>query len=417
MRGDVLEMTRRRLLLGAGVGAASLAFPFGRGKAAGNGIKIGVLTDMAGPFREISGPDSVAATKLAAAEFMAANPSIPVEVIVADHQNKVDLAVSIVRGWYDNDGVDMINDFPNSAIALGAIGITADKNKVAIASSGGTALITGEKCNANTVHWTQDSWNVAHTAAAEIVKSGGKSWYVIAPNLAYGKSFTSDLGKFVADAGGSVTGSQFYPFPETTDFSSFILQAQSSGAQVVCFGYGGQDMVNFMKQAKEFGLNKTARLAGPAALLNDIIQMGLDLGQGLLVSSNFYWDLNDGSRAFTQRFKPTITPGSFPNVNHASCYAGTLHYLKAVKELGLEKAKASGRDTVDMMKKMPTEDDCFGKGSIRIDGRKLQPSYLLQVKAPAESKGPGDVCKLVATTSAESAFRPLSEGGCPLVKT
>jgi branched-chain amino acid transport system substrate-binding protein len=407
-------MTRRDLIAGGTtVLATSLTVPV---RAQTPTIKIGVLTDMSGPSRDVTGSTSVAAAKQAAAEFMAANPSIPVEVVFADHQNKPDVGVTILRGWFDHDGVDVVADLPNSAVALAASSVAAEKNKVCIVCSGGSSLLTGERCNANTVHWTQDSWNVAHTAAAEIVKTAGKTWFIVSPNFAYGQALTADLSRFVQAEGGSVLGTAFYPFPDTKDFASFILQAQSSRARVVCFAYGGEDIVNFIKQAKEFGLGQSERLAAPAANLTDVMGMGLDLGQGLLLAEGFYWDLNPRSRAWYDRIKVQLPKGIFPNVNQASTYAGPFHYLKAVKELGVQQAKASGREAVKMMKSLPTDDDCFGPGSIRVDGRKLQPSYLFEVKAPADSTHSGDVYKLVATTPAELGFRPLADGGCAFAK-
>ena len=409
-----MVVTRREVMAG---GAAVLATAgTGPVRAQAPSIKIGVLTDMSGPSRDVTGPTSVAAARQAVAEFTAANPSIQVEVVSADHQNKTDVGVTILRGWFDHDGVDVVADLPNSAVALAASGVAAEKDKVCIVCSGGSSLLTGERCNANTVHWTQDSWNVAHTAAAEIAKTAGKTWFIVSPNFAYGQSLTADLSRFVQGEGGTVVGTVFYPFPETKDFAPFILQAQSSQARVVCFAYGGEDIVNFIKQAREFGLGKSARLAAPAANLTDVMGMGLGLGQGLLLAEAFYWDLNSRSRAWYDRIKVQLPAGVFPNVNQASSYAGPLHYLKAVKELGVERAKASGREVVKMMKSLPTDDDCFGPGSIRVDGRKLQPSYLFEVKAPADSTHAGDVYKLVATTPAELGFRPLSEGGCAFAK-
>ena len=404
----------RRTALGA-TAATTLAAGGRRARAADRVIRIGVLTDLSGPYSSISGPDGVACTRQAAAEFMAANPSIQVEVIAGDHQNKPDIGVGILRGWFDQGGVDMVTDLTNSAVALAANNIAAEKNKACIVTVGGTSTLTGPACTPNLVHWTYDSWNLAHSTTTALVKTGGNAWYLVAPDYAYGKSLVADATKFIEQSGGTVKGTSFYPFPETTDFSAYVVRAQSSGANVVAFAAGGTDLVNFVKQSHEFGLTRTVRLAAMTGFITDIIGVGAQSAQGMMMTENFYWDLNDRTRAWAARIKPRLPPSVIPNSLDAGDYAGPLHYLKAVKELGVEQAKASGRDTIAMMKKLPTDDDCFGQGMIRADGRKIHPSYLFQVKKPAEVRSFGDLYRLVYTTPADEAFRPMAEGGCPLV--
>jgi branched-chain amino acid transport system substrate-binding protein len=407
-----MQLTRRVIL---GTGAATLAAGRARGQAAP--IRIGLLSDFSGPFRDINGPTSVACLAQAVAEFTAANPDIKVETISADHQNKPDVAVSILRSWFDQQGVDMVLNVTNSAVALAATTVITEKDKVCINTSAGSSVLTGASCSRNLIHWTYDTWNLSHSSTTQVIKLGGKTWFFVTPNYAYGKALQADATKFIEAAGGKVLGAAVFPFPETTDFSSFIVQAAGSNADVVVFAIGGTDEVNFIKQAQEFGLTKKARVVGMTGFITDVISMGLAVAQGLLITENFYWDFNDRTRAFYNRVKPRLPSGVLPNMLQAGDYAGTLHYLKTVKAIGPARAKGSGRDVVDAMKRIPTDDDCFGPGSIREDGRKLHPAYLWQVKSPAESSGPGDVYKLVGTTPIDQAFRPLSEGGCPFVHT
>jgi branched-chain amino acid transport system substrate-binding protein len=408
-----MKLTRRAALGATAVAAISAPI---RRAAAQEVIRVGVLTDLSGPYRDISGPDAVGAARQAAAEFMAANPGIQVEVLGGDHHNKADVGVSILRDWYDNGGVDMVTDLTNSAVALACSNISTEKNKVCVVTAGGSSTLTGTACTPNLVHWTYDSWNLAHSTSTAVLRTGKNAWYFVAPDYAYGKSLVADATKFIEQGNGKVLGSSFYPFPETTDFSAFAVRAQSSGANAICFGAGGTDLVNFMKQSHEFGLQKTATLAAMTGFITDVIGMGLPIAQGMVITENFYWDLNDRTRSWTSRVKPRLGANVVPNMLIAGAYAGTLHYLKAVKELGVAQAKVSGRDTVAMMKKLPTDDDCFGAGSIRADGRKLQPAYLFQVKTPDESRSRSDVYRLLFTTPAIEAYRPLEDGGCRLIK-
>ena len=346
----------------------------------------------------------------------AASKGLTVEVLSADHQNKADVGVAVARQWFDRDGVDMILDVPNSAVALAVSGVAREKNKVMIASSSATTALTGEQCSPNTIHWTFDTYMLSHSTGGALVRAGGNSWYLLGADFAFGHALADATAEVVKQAGGRVVGSAFYPSPGTTDFSSQLLQAQSSGAKVLGFCNAGAETVNCIKQSREFGLTQSMRLAALLMYVTDVHALGLDVAQGLALTETFYWDMNDRTRAFTARVLPK-TPTNYPNMDHAGCYAGALHYLKAVADLGPAEARKSGVAVVERMKAMPTDDDCFGPGTIRADGRKLHPAFLFEAKKPGESKGPWDLLRLVATTPADAAFRPLAEGKCPLVRS
>jgi len=410
-----MNMTRRDFV-GAGL-AVTLAPRLARAQS-DNTIRIGVITDMSGIYRDVSGPTTVACAQQAAAEFMQANPSIKVEILVADHQNKADVGLAIIRKWFDQDGVDVIENVGNSSIALGTKYLIEDKNKAALITTAGSSDLTGKSCSANLVHWAWDSWCLAHSTATSLVRTGGSKWFFITADYAFGHAAEADAAKFVKAAGGTVLGSVRYPFGSTSDFSSFLLQAQSSGANVIAFANSGDELINCLKQAQEFGLDREGtRMAALVGYVTDVIGMGLSTAKGLSLTETFYWDLNDRTRAFMNRVKPRLAANVYPNMSQAGDYASVLHYLKAVKELGVERAKRNGREVVELMKKMPTDDDCFGQGSIRADGRKIHPAYLFEVKKPEESKSAGDVYKLVSTLRAAEAFRPLEEGNCALVRS
>ena len=401
----------RRTLLGA---ASAAAFsPALRARAQQPALKIGVLTDLSGPYQDTTGRTSVVCAQQAVQDF-AGSRGLAVEVISADHQNKADIGAGIARQWFDRDGVDLILDVPNSAVALAVNGVAREKNKVFIASGSATTSLTGDQCSPNTVQWTYDTYMLAHSTGGALVKAGGTSWFFVGADYTFGHSLAQDTGAVVTAAGGKVEGSAFYPSPGTTDFSSLLLQAQASGAKVVGFANSGAETINCIKQAVEFGLTPAVRLAALLMYVTDVHALGLDAAQGLSLTETYYWDLNDRTRAFAQRVLPK-TPRNMPNMVHAGCYAGALHWMKAAADLGAGQAKASGAAAVERMKAMPTDDDCFGAGSIRADGRTLHPAYLFEAKKPSESKGPWDVMRLVATTPADQAFRPLSEGGCSLV--
>jgi branched-chain amino acid transport system substrate-binding protein len=404
----------RRHILAAGASLPVLA-PFGRARAQGASLKIGVLNDQSGPYTNTGGITSVICARQAIEDFGAAGKGLNVEVIAADHQNKPDLAVSIVRQWIDRDGVDMILDVPTSSVALAVQGVTREKNKIFLASGPATVQLTGEQCSPSFVHWTYDTYMLAKSTGGAMVKAGGDSWYFLTADYAFGKQLQSDTSDLVKASGGKVMGASAYPFPGTTDFSSFLLQAQSSGAKVLGLANAGADTVNSIKQAAEFGLNKSMKLAALLMFITDVHALGLDISQGLNLTESFYWDLNDGTRRFTNKIKAK-SPNNWPNMIHAGCYSAVLHYLKAASEMGAAEAKKSGAATVAQMKKMPVEDDCFGKTTIREDGRNLTPAFLFEVKKPSESKGPWDYFKQVAATSGEQVYRPLSAGHCPFIK-
>ena len=345
----------------------------------------------------------------------AASRGLAVEVISADHQNKADVGVAVARQWFDRDGVDIIVEVANSAVALAVANVAKDKNKVYINSGAATSDLTAANCNANTIHWAYDTYMLAKSTGAAMVKAGGDSWYFITADYAFGQALQRDVTGFVTEAGGKVVGSVKYPFPGTTDFSSLLLGAQASGAKVLGMANAGADTVHTIKQAQEFGITGKMKLAGLLVFLSDVHAMGLQTAQGLILTNSFYWDMNDRTRAFAERLKPR-NPTQRPTMVQAGTYASTLHYLKAAHAMGIAQAKKDGAATVANLKAMPTEDDCFGAGTIRMDGRKIHPSYLWEVKKPSESKGPYDYYKPIASTPADQAFRPLDKGGCSLVK-
>ena len=403
----------RRSLLAAGAGLAAL--PARSRAQQGPVIRLGVLSDFSGPYRDWSGPTTLACVNQAVAEATAAYPGLRVEVLQADHQNKTDVGANTVRQWFDQRDVDAVVDCNNSAVGLAVSGVAREKNKVFLASGASTAALTGAQCSPNTVQWTYDTYMLAKATSQAMVKAGGESWFFITADYAFGHQIERDATGFITAAGGKVLGTARYPFPQTTDFSALLLQAQASGAKVLGLANAGTDTVNSVKQAQEFGLQKRGmKIALMLAYLTDIHTMGLPVAQGLVLTESFYWDLNDRTRAFWGRMKGKT--GAFcPNQMNAGGYSATLHYLKTVAQMGMAEAKASGRDTMARMKAMPTDDDCFGPGTIRADGRKMHPAYLFQVKTPEASKGAFDYYTLLSTTPPEQAFRPLAEGGCPLV--
>jgi branched-chain amino acid transport system substrate-binding protein len=400
----------RRAALAAG--AFMLAMPAMAAAQEQKPIKIGVLTDMSSLYADVTGKGSVVATQMAVEDFNAAGKPLKVEVIAADHQNKADVAAGIARKWFDTEGVDMIVDVPNSAVALAVATIAREKNKVMIASGPSSSDLTGKACSPNTIHWTYDTYALATGAATAVVQSGGKSWFTLTADYAFGHAMEQDVKNVVSRTGGKVIGGVRAPL-NTQDFSSFLLQAQASGAQVVGLINAGGDTINSIKQAVEFGIPQAGqRLVATVLYVTDVHSLGLKVAQGLQFTESFYWDLNEGTRAWTKRFAP-LNDGRYPSALHAGAYASTLHYLKAVSAVG---GATDGVAVVDKMKALPTDDPLFGKGSIRIDGRKIHPMFLFQVKTPAESKYPWDYYTVVKSIPPEQVWRPLSEGGCPLVK-
>jgi branched-chain amino acid transport system substrate-binding protein len=375
-------------------------------------VKIGVLNDMSSLYADVGGPGSVAAAKLAVADFDPAAHGMKVEIVSGDHQNKPDIGVGLAGTWFDRDGVDMIIDVPNSGVALAISELARVKNKVFIGSGPATSDLTGAKCNGNTVHWTYDTWNLAHGTGGAMVKTGGDTWFFLTSDYAFGHALERDTSAVVEANGGKVLGKVRHPL-NTSDFSSFLLQAQASKAKVIGLANAGGDTINSVKQAGEFGITQGGQsLAGLLVFASDVAALGLQTAQGLVLTETWYWDLNDASRAWTKRWQ-VERPGKWPTMSQAGVYSGVLHYLKAVAAL---KADGDGQSVVAKMKEMPTDDPLFGKGVVRADGRKIHPAYLFEVKKPAESKYPGDFYKIRATIPPEEAFRPLKDGGCPLVQ-
>jgi branched-chain amino acid transport system substrate-binding protein len=406
-----MTLPRRTLMT-----AAPAALIAGRARAQKRVLRIGVMNDQSGVYRDDTGPTGVICAMQAVQDFTSSLKGIEVEVLSADHQNKADVGASIAREWFDRGGVDAIVDVPTSSVALAVSTVCREKNKVFLNSGAASTDLTGAQCSPNTVHWTYDTYMLAKSTGGATVRSGGDTWFFVTANYVFGQQLQRDTARFVVEAGGKVLGSSTYPFPETSDFSAQLLEAQSSGAKVLGLCNSGADTINCIKQAHEFGLTKTMRVAAMLMYNSNVHALGQEMAQGLTMTESFYWNLNDRTRAFMDRIK-SKTPNQWPNMVQAGDYASVLHYLKAVADMGLAPAQADGRAVVARMKAMPTDDDCFGKGTIREDGRKLHPSYLLQAKTPAESTGPWDGLKVIATTPADQAFRPLSEGKCSFVKS
>jgi branched-chain amino acid transport system substrate-binding protein len=374
-------------------------------------VKIGVLTDMSSLYADDNGAGSVAAVKMAIEDFNPAAHNMKVDIVSADHQNKPDIGSNIARQWFDVDGVDAIVDVPNSGVALAVSEVAREKNKVLLVSGAAISDLTGPKCSPNTVHWTYDTWMLAHSTAGALAKSGGDTWYFLTADYAFGHALERDATAVVLSSGGKVLGSVSHPL-NNQDFSSFLLQAQASKAKIIGLANAGGDTINAIKQGSEFGI--TAGGQHFAALLfyvGDVEALGLKVAQGLVLTETFYWDMNDSTRAWSKRWQAQ-RPGKFPNMNQAGDYAAVLHYLKAVAAL---KSTADGKSEVAKMKEIPTDDPVFGKGLIRADGRKIHPAYLFEVKSPAESKYPGDDYKLRTTIPADEAFRPMKDDNCPLL--
>ena len=374
-------------------------------------VRIGVLNDMSSVYADFQGPGSVLAAQMAVEDF-AKTSKRKVEVLSADHQNKPDVGSAIARRWIDTEGVDVLVDLPNSAVALAVSDIATEKNKVAIGSGAGTAALTGAKCSPNFVHWTYDTWANGHALARGVLDAGSKSWFFVTADYAFGHDLEKQASDEVTRSGGTIRGSVRHPLG-TPDFSSFILQAQASKADVVAFANAGGDTVNAIKQAADFDVGANQKIVALIFDLQGVPALGLKTAQGLLALNGWYWDMNDQTRAWSKRYQERHPKKMMPNHMQAGVYSAVLHYLKAVDKVG---SSADGRVVVAAMKSMPTDDPVFGKGTIREDGRHMHPMYLLQVKSPAESKSEWDVFKIAATIPAEKAFRPLAEGGCPLVK-
>ncbi|HEX3992292.1 MAG TPA: ABC transporter substrate-binding protein [Acetobacteraceae bacterium] len=402
----------RRAAIGTGLAATTLTR---RARAARPPIRIGVLTDMAGVYAANTGPGSVVGAQLAVEDFLKTNPDFPVDVVSADLQLKPDVAMAISGQWLDTGGVDLITDVPLSSAAFAIGDLVKQKNKVAIFTGGASADITGAHCGPNHLHWVYDTWSMPHGVVDATVKEGGDTWFFITADYAFGHSLEKDAASFVTAAKGKVLGEALAPFPGTTDFSSFLVQAKTSGAKVLGLANGGGDTVNCIKQASEFGLMKGGmKVAGLIFLIHDVHGVGLASAQGVMLTEPFYWNMNDGTRAFAKRFAVKM-PGNVPGSVHAGQYSAVTHYLKAVTKVGYDKAKANGLAVVDAMKAMPTKDPLFGDGQVRKDGRVIHKLYLFEVKSPEQSKEPWDYYNLKRTVPESEAFRPINLGGCSLV--
>ncbi len=394
----------RRGLVGSAVAMSSLPIIRARAQSKPT-ISVGVLTDLSGTYRDNTGPTSVACVQQAIAETAKLSPAFEVAFRSADHQNKPDVAASIARQWFD-EGVDAIIDVPTSSVALAVSQIAREKDKIMLNASAAAMEVTSNQCSPNTIVWSFDTYEKAHSTGGALVKQGKNIWTFVTADYVFGHSLQEQTADVVKSMGGQVKGDIRYPFPDTTDFSGFLQQAAASGAQVLGLANAGLDTVNCVKQANEFGLNKQMTIAPLIMFLQDVHSIGLATAQGLITSETFYWNMNDRTRAFTKRVLPHVG-NNYPSQAHASAYAITLHYMKTVHAMGAAKAKVSGGATVAHMKALPTEDDAFGKGSIRADGRGVFPSYLLQVKTPAESTGEWDLYKVLSTTPASEVLHPL----------
>ena len=398
-------MDRRQFVLGA----ASLPLLSASLRAQTKLLKIGVMNDLSSVYADFQGIGSKVAADLAVADY-AKSLGVPVEVIIADHQNKPDIGSVIARKWFDNEGVDVVMDLPNSGVALAVLAVANEKNKTVIGSGAGSAVLTGPQCSKNFVHWTYDTYALGYGLGQAITKEGGKTWFILTADYTFGKDLEQNCTDAVTANGGKVLGIVRHPI-NTADFSSFLLQAQSSGADVVAFANAGGDTSQSLKQAAEFGLGQ--RLAALVFDLQHVPPLGLEAAQGVKTIQAFYWDANDATRDFAKRFSAAHPKGEYPNHMHAGMYSATAHLIKAVAQA---KNAADGAKVVETMKALPTDDPVFGKGQIRADGRHIHPMYLYETKKPAESKGKWDVFKLVSTLAPNDVWRPLDKGGCPLVK-
>ncbi len=391
--------------------AGALACGTAYAQTADDVTKIGVLNDMSGLYSDITGPGSVVAAKMAVEDFGAAQKGMKVEIVSADHQNKPDVGTNIARTWIDVDKVDVIVDVPTSSVALAISEVVREKNKVFLVSGAAASDLTGAKCSPNTIHWTYDTWALANGTGKALVKTGGDSWFFLTADYAFGHALERDTAATVEASGGKVLGKIRHPL-NTSDFSSYLLQAQSSKSKVIGLANAGGDTINSIKQGAEFGIVKAGQnFAGLLVFISDVHALGLATAQGLVLTESWYWDMNDANREFAKKFAPA-NKGKYPTMVQAGVYSAVTHYLKSVEAL---KNDEDGKAVVAKMKQTPTDDKLFGKGTIRADGRKIHDMYLFEVKKPEESKYPWDYYKVRATIPAAEAFRPLKDGGCPLV--
>jgi branched-chain amino acid transport system substrate-binding protein len=394
----------------AASGSAAAA-PAPAAAAGGGKVVIGVLTDLSGLYSDLAGKGSIAAAELAVQDFGGSVAGMPIEIVSADHQNKPDIGSGVAREWYDTGGVDLIVDVPTSSVALAVSDVTRDKNKVFLASGAGSSDLTGKACSPNTIHWAYDTWALANATGREIVKNGGDTWFFLTADYTFGAALERDVTKVVEASGGKVLGDIKHPL-NASDFSSFLLQAQSSKAKIIGLANAGGDTIKSIKQAAEFGIvAKGQKMAGLLVFISDVKALGLATAQGLILSTSFYWDRDDATRAWSKKFAAK-RDGRMPTMVQAGVYSSVMHYLKAVAEL---KSAKDGKAVVAKMEAMPTEDPLFGKGTIDGNGRKRHPMYVYEVKAPAESKGDWDFYKLIREVPADQAFRAPADSGCSLL--
>jgi len=391
--------------------AAALSPPAASADYRGGTVRIGVLNDQSGLYSDIAGTGSTWIARKAVEDFGASAKGMKVEIISGDHLNKPDVGMNIARRWFDLEGVDAIADVPTSSVALAINELTRDKNKVFLAVGPATSDLTGKACTPNTVHWIYDTWALANGTGNAIVKRGGDTWFFLTADYAFGHALERDTEAVVVKSGGKVLGKVRHPFPGT-DFSSFLLQAKASKAKVIGLANAGGDTINSIKQASEFGITAGGQtLAGLLIFVTDIHSLGLKIAQGLIFTDPWYWDQNDTNRAIAREYFAAL--GRMPGYTVVGVYSTVIHYLRAVEALG---SHADGKAVIAKMKELPTDDKLMGKGSVRVDGRKIHPMYLFEVKRPEESKEPWDYYKQLATIPAEEAWRPLEQGECPLVK-
>lgn len=375
-------------------------------------LKIAVLNDQSSVYADFQGIGSVIAAQMAVEDYGGKVAGRPIEVLSADHQMKADVGANIARRWIDLDNVQLILDLPNSSVALAVNEIVREKNKVLIGSGAGTSLLTGAKCTPNTIHWTYDTWALANGVAKSVVQQGGKKWFFITSDYAFGHDLEKQASDVVKASGGQVLGAVRHPLG-ASDYASFILQAQASGADVIGLATPGGDLSNLVKQANEFGVAKTHKLIGLIFSINNADSIGLQSSQGVVALNATYWDLNDDTRAWSRRFHARHPRKNMPNDQQMGVYSAVLHYLKAVEKMNGE--ANDGAKVVATMKSMPTEDKLFGKGVIRVDGRKIHENYVLRTKSTSASKERWDYFDVIATVPADESFRPLKDGNCPLV--
>jgi branched-chain amino acid transport system substrate-binding protein len=398
------------LLLGTALTLASAGFAVAQDKT----VKIGALSDQSGLYADLGGPGSTLAAQMAAEDSGLTAKGWKIDIISGDHQNKPDVGTTIARQWFDVDKVDAIVDVPNSGVALAVNNVIKEKNGVYINSGAATSDLSNAQCSPNTVHWTYDTYMLAHTTGQALVKAGGDSWFFLTADYAFGAALERDTTAVINANGGKVVGGVKHPL-NTSDFSSFLLQAQSSKAKIIGLANAGGDSTNSIKQAAEFGIVKGGqKLAALLLFITDVKAIGLETAQGLNFTETFYWDLNDQTRAFSKKFAARMKNGAPPTMVQAGVYAGLLHYLKALEALGSN--PHDGVKVVEKMKSMPTDDLLFGKGEIQPNGRTIHSAYLFEVKKPSESKAPWDFYKLIGTVPGDQAFTPLAESKCPMLK-